>query len=634
MRALRWVVLLALALVGAGGVSAQIDRFPIVDPYIDTHVELAGFPTTGSQIEAARSEVAREITREINHVVDSIGELEATAVGREYVEAIDTAVDGNTPLTSAQQYLQTRPSNNPFNDDRPTVPQHDGIDSEIVRQINDAVRDLFKDGNRLPVYQPGESSNPSRTRMEDLMQRYGREVAALQGQLLLDELEQRRLAEAVADGASAAIDASSIDHQNLVKRIIRRYVQLMTPNQELPLAGYWRMPPVEYSRSGACEIYTGDNGGMAPITEEEMPTYPLCGYEPDDALPFLVWQGHEASYIPGTSNIYSPTSTVDIQIARDSNGATVRNVRTTHALEYEVVAPDRIVVRESFIEEGGCSLYAEYVLELASQDETVCNIIELPSELGEDEPNPTVPPGEERQMRVGQPYYQEPTACDASNTPPAFDAVTLRANSDGSLVFDYGTGTQTLYGDGWGYYEFGSGSEFISLNLYDGGQQGTLMWTKRTAAGAPACSSQRAVSLPAALDAADPTPPDTGDLPTDTTDVGEGDDDFGVLLPGEYAVTWFDVPGLCPDALLPLAPQDETVLIGAPSGGAVVQFGDAQYELALLAAGTYMGNATSEAGSIDVSLTTTTPGSASFSWTMVDASGNTCIAMANLTKLD
>src|SRR5690606_26812053 len=125
-------------------------------------------------------------------------------------------------------------------DNRPAVPEYDGIDSEIVRQINDAVRDIFRssDGSELPVYQP--PANPSApARMQDLMQRYGQEMAMLRGQLELSGQQMQQLSAAVADGASAAIDAANPAHRDLVRRIIRRYVQVMTPSQELPIAGYW-----------------------------------------------------------------------------------------------------------------------------------------------------------------------------------------------------------------------------------------------------------------------------------------------------------------------------------------------------------------------------------------------------------
>ncbi len=627
----RFVLLLMLLLPAVGSVQAQGDMIGPLGVYIDTHVELQGFPTTGSQIQAVRQEIAQNISNEIDHVVDQIIELDSTAVGREYVEAVDAAADGSTPLTSAQQYLQTRPRSNPFDDSRPTVPEYDGIDSEIVRRINDAVRDIFRseDGGELPTYQPSDQPH-QRTRMEDLMERYGREIAAIQGELALNEQQRRLLAEAVADGASAAIDVSNVDHRNLVKRIIRRYVQVMTASQELPIGGYWRMPPVEFSRSGACEIYTGDNGGMAPITKEEWPTYPLCGYDPGDALPFLVWQGDEATYIPGTSSIYSPASTVEIQVARDSNGATLRSVRTTHAVEYEVVAPDRIVVRESFIEEGGCSLSAEYTIELASQDETVCNIMEIPPEPEETDDDPTVPPGETRTMRAGSPLFQDASDCDASNTPPSFEDVTLTAGNDGSLVLDYGSGTQTLYGNGRGFYEFNTGSgsarEIVTVSLYDSGQQGNLRWLKRNSASEPECSVSQRLTMPDA---------DVSDTPVETpVDNGDSDDDFGVLIPGEYSVDWIEVEGLCPAEMKSQAPQFETAMLGAPSeGAAVMQAGDAQFDFALVAAGTYIGSAPTDNGRIDISLTTVTPGEASFAWTWSADDGQMCMVMASLTKI-
>src|SRR5690606_36012252 len=125
------------------------------------------------------------------------------------------------------------------------------------------------------------------------------------------------------------------------------------------------------------------------------------------------------------------------------------------------------------------------------QDETVCNIMDVTPESADDD-DPTLPPGETRTMRVGMPLYQDESQCDDSNRPPMLDNVLLTAGVDGSLTLDDGSGMQTLYGDGWGYYEFNAGSsgarEVISLALYNGGRDGQLSWLTSAGAGEPECA--------------------------------------------------------------------------------------------------------------------------------------------------
>ena len=208
--------------------------------------------------------------------------------------------------------------------------------------------------------------------------------------------------------------------------------------------------------------------------------------------------------------------------------------------------------------------------------------------------------------------------------------MTLTAGNDGSLVLDYGSGTQTLYGNGRGFYEFNTGSgsarEIVTVSLYDSGQQGNLRWLKRNSASEPECSVSQRLTMPDA---------DVSDTPVETpVDNGDSDDDFGVLIPGEYSVDWIEVEGLCPAEMKSQAPQFETAMLGAPSeGAAVMQAGDAQFDFALVAAGTYIGSAPTDNGRIDISLTTVTPGEASFAWTWSADDGQMCMVMASLTKI-
>ncbi len=193
MRLLRFIPLLGLVLFVVTSASAQSDMAAQLGIQIDTHVEMAGFPTTGSQAQALRDQIAENLSTEINSVTEQIGELEGgSSVGREWVEAVDAAAEANTPSTAAEQFESYRHSAQidavTGNDTRPTLPELpppgeiDGQINQITTRVTDAVRDIFRseDGSALPTYHPAENSSAP-TQLQQLMQQYGHEIAAAAG---------------------------------------------------------------------------------------------------------------------------------------------------------------------------------------------------------------------------------------------------------------------------------------------------------------------------------------------------------------------------------------------------------------------------------------------------------------------
>lgn len=650
MRQIRVVLLLGVLLLAFSTVSAQ-QLIPMsdVDMYVSSELELQGFPTTGGQLESIRQEISQNITTEMNNVVEQIGRLDGTnEVGRAWLGEVEEAAGQNTPTSARDQFNAYRQPQQidavTGNDNRPVLPREpEGIDREardLVNRVSDSVRDLFRsEQGELPQYQ--YTGQRPATGLQALAERFGAEVNAINAGFAWDEMRQRQFYEALADGTSDYINDRIQRYRNVTKRVMRRYIQVMTASQELPISGYWRPESeIEYSRSGTCQVYVCDGcgGGVVPQPEEEDPGEPLCGFPAEP--PFLVWRGAEHPYLPGTSSIYSAAPDINIEIARDSNGATIRNMRTEHTTEYEVVAPDRIIVRDTFREIGGCTLTAEYALVLVRQDETVCTIIELPEEpVSTPEPETTPVPGETNRMRVGQPIYNDPAECDSENTPPAMEEVSFVAQADGSILLDYGTGQLTLYGQGFGSYEYNTGTgrglrQVVYLNLFGGGTQGSLSWSITT--NGKQCFASHDLSLPGAQPDVVVTPaPDENNQSSENGNVSN--EDVFDLLPGRYRAEWTELPGLCNPDLQPLAPNFSEVTLTLPDPLTVIMdYDGGQLQLTNGAPGMFFLTQMTDAFNASSTIMPLDATTVSFSWAGADTADPsiTCIVMASLIPID
>jgi hypothetical protein len=638
----RILLLIAFLVLATGVAEAQVARpAPSIDTHIATQVELAGFPTTGSQIEAARQAISQHISNEIDHVAQQIGELERTSsVGRLYVEEIEAEAAAAPPVDSRWGPYRDRPRTDPTTgeDTRPVLPrQPEGIDAQIddvANRIADSVRDLFRsEQGAIPEYHyTGQNGSEG---LQGLLERFRERLGTLPDD---PRAVMRQLKDAIVNGTDNYIDERIERYRNITKRVINRYIQIMTASDEVPISGYWRVEPFVVEHSGNCISYycDGCGGGVIPQPEEADPGEPLCGYDAEP--PFLVWRGLEHPYLPGTSNIFSRATTSEWQTARDGNGATIRNMRVNHTTEYEVVAPDRIIVRDFTEEVGGCSFFAEYVLTLVRQDETVCNIMELPGDLPLETPETTPPPGEERTMRIGQPFYTDEAACLADNTPPiTSNEVRLTAQGDGSMRLDYAGGSVTLYTESANFYVFESGTDVsprqtIYLTLLEGGVEGDLSWSITNADGQN-CYVSFPLSLPGAEGEIGATPPPAA---TDAPDNGSADQpDAGLdIAPGVYTAEWIDIPGLCQEALRPEGPSFSEVTISLPEPGLLVMAWESgELRLSHFAPGMYVTTISNDALNASVSLTAMGDGTHAFGWSAGSTTDTslTCTLMATLT---
>ena len=395
----------------------------------------------------------------------------------------------------------------------------------------------------------------------------------------------------VSNATRQAINQSGVRHPNLVRQHMDNLIIWEVPSSLLPINGNWRVQPFEMVTSGQCIDTSGDNGGMGFGEGEEDPGQPLCGYANPGGLPFITWSGGTHPYLPGTGSIYSQEPLVMQEVIRNSSGATIGSLQRTITTEYRVVAPDLIEVHIVDQEEGGCTREGTFNLELVTADESVCPAlisIETPVPIstpvaGTPDPNATPAPIMTEPAPIirglylaGEPQYTDPQVCGDVNTPPQFAEVNIDVQDDGSLLLDYGTGTQVVYSLGDGMYQYDSGNDasprydiFVYIEP-DG--IGNISWSQQDGSG-NICYAMIDIAVPGA-ELAEPTPtPDAASSDSGTIET--------IVVPdGSFSVTWAPIPGLeCPEALLPTVPTFTEATLTTTADGVVIETADTSYLL-------------------------------------------------------
>jgi hypothetical protein len=389
---------------------------------------------------------------------------------------------------------------------------------------------------------------------------------------------QQRVTNSVREGASEYIDQAGVKRPGITKRHVNRMIQIMVPNAMLPINGYWRILPFSVTTSGNCIDTYGDNDGPPVNGGDDDPGQPLCGYAEAGELPFIVWNGNLLPYLPGSSSIYSEMPLEQVVVTHDRGGASTGSLLVTTTTEYEVVAPDRIQVHLLIQEEGGCSMSADYIIELVTADESVCPPM---SSVSTPEPTPEPPEVVEGPYTVGLPFYTDEAQCNDVNTPPQLgDELRLLEQPDGSIIIDYGTGTQQVYG-GNGYYEFDTGMsvsmrQLVTLVLFDDGSGGSVAFSNNAKDG-NICYISHDLSLPGF----EPDEPVSTPVPDDPSSGTSGDiPPAPALTTGNYTVTWSAFPGLeCSSALDAMLPKFTEATITANGAGYTLTAGGVTYDL-------------------------------------------------------
>ncbi|MCC6615255.1 MAG: hypothetical protein IT320_17405 [Anaerolineae bacterium] len=480
--------------------------------------------------------------------------------------------------------------------------------------------------------------DPRAEAISNAVAQYGQEEAALQGRPALSERDSATLRRAVRDGAHDYVDGSNIRRKQIVRRYVDQLVQIMVPSQMLPINGYWRAQPFSMTQSGQCQALTGDNDGPSAM-DDSNPGQPLCGYENPGGLPFIVWESGDHPYLPGTSSIYSQAPETRTELMYDQNGQTIGSKRVTMTREYEVIAPDQIRVHLVMAEENGCTLTGDYLLELVTADESVCAQTPPMST-----PEPTQTPPSDTIYRVGLPFVTSPEQCNERNTPPEFDEARVAPQPDGSMLLDYGTGSQTLYQAGDRYYTFegdtGDGARtVISLTLLDDGSA-SIFWSVNTRDG-NICSVSLPLEIPGTEgDESASTTPTATPAPIGVGSSGDQGQAVNYSLHGRFRITWNIMDMLCPPDMQSMLPGWAEATLAQPDTATLTfDVEAASFTLSdMTGSGQYAYFDMSDpAQMIVMSVSPTGPGTASLSWTGMPTDGDgqkMCIAMADLEQID
>lgn len=498
-------------------------------------------------------------------------------------EAISAAVD---------QYVV---ESEPIIEQAPIDPRAEAISRAVEQYAGDPVIDPRGEAISHAVAQYGVDENggvdPRAEAISRAVEQYGQQIldpraeaiSAAVAQYMADSdadsyEDRQRVTDTVRESANEYVNQSNVRRPGITKRHVNHLIQFMVPNAMLPINGYWRILPFSMITSGDCIDTYGDNDGPPTNGNDEDPGQPLCGYAEAGELPFIVWNDIHP-YLPGSSSIYSQLPHEEIVMTSDRSGASTGSLLITTTTEYEVVAPDRILVHLLIQEEGGCSMTADYVLELVTPDESVCPAISAVST-----PEPTLVPPEvvEGPYTVGMPFYTDEAQCTEANTPPELgDELSLFEQADGSVLIDYGAGTQLVYG-GDGFYQFDTGMDaavrqLVTLVLFEDGSGGNVSWSNNAKDGnicyvshdltLPGFESDAPVSTPAPED--DPNNGTSSDIPPAPP-----------LTAGNYTVTWSAFPGLeCAPELEALLPKFPEATLAANGSAYTLTAGGTTYEL-------------------------------------------------------
>ncbi len=609
-RGLVLISLLALSAVyGQSGLTVELFASAI-----DQQASASGFPNGDQSIQPVEQSLAAALYEEVTNYSQAMSQVaETSPATATWLDQFDQQVG------EFNQQLEQAGADAPF-DVRAqiisdAVAQY-GVDLEEVRSagpldpraqaISDAVDQYSRYVDELQAEAPLDPRAEAISRAVD---EYSRYVDSLNAQPILDpraeavsraveqygqslpEQDPATVRRSVRNATRQAINESGVRHPNLLQQHMDNLIIWEVPSTLLPTNGYWRVQPFEMVTSGQCIDTSGDNGGMGFGEGEEDPGQPLCGYANVGGLPFITWSGGTHPYLPGTGSIYSQEPSVSLEVVRNSSGATIGSLRRTITTEYRVVAPNLIEVHIIDQEAGGCTREGTFNLELVTADEAVCPaaaLVETPVPIstpvaGTPDPNATPAPIMTepapiiRGLYLAQPpQYTDPLACGDVNTPPQFEEINVDVQDDGSLLLDYGTGTQVVYDIGAGMYQYDSGnaaSPRYDIFVYvqpDG--IGNISWSQQDGSGT-ICFAMIDIAVPGAVPA-EPTPePETG-----SSDSGAVE--LLVVPDGSYAVTWAPIAGLeCPEALLPTVPTFTAATLTTSGEGVLIDTGETSYLL-------------------------------------------------------
>ncbi len=499
--------------------------------------------------------------------------------------------------------LEAEAANNPdaqaiangIADENAYDPAYEKISDEYAQQIVDQTMNAVFEYNleqrareeALAEYNRQRAGDENQD-IQNAMNDYGRENAQAQGKDTLSPTDQNFMVQSVINSINDYLNNSNVKRKEIVKRRMKRLIEIMVPSQNLPINGYWRPLPYSTSTSGTCSVPGGDNDGPGSSgTNNENPGNPLCGYAVAGMTPFITWTDGSHPYLAGTSSMYGKSPNQSFSMVTNGQGQTTGSVKVTTFTEYEIISPTQIRVHVFSQEEGGCTKNANYMLELVTPDDSVCNV---PAAAVTPEPVPTtVPTIPKSTYIIREPSLGEPAECDATNTPPQADEISLEQQADNSLKIDFGGMAKTLFPSGKNYFEYYSGRasnlrESISLSVLDDRSNGYLSWSINNTDNGKLCYYSSKIVLPGSAAAEESTSSgssaggDTGS--SSSSDAGEG----FALVAGNFSGSMEAMAGLtCPENLLPQIPSFANATLSGSGADFTLESDGIQYPLMQLA---------------------------------------------------
>lgn len=429
------------------------------------------------------------------------------------------------------------------------------LEAEAANDPNaQAIADGIADADAGDPLSPEESSAYAQE-ISNAFNEYNRENAQALGKDTLAPTEQNFMVQSVINSINEYLNDSKVKRKEIVKRRMNRLIEIMVPSQNLPINGYWRPLPYSVSTTGSCIVTNGDNDGPGSSgSNNENPGNPLCGYAIQGMPPFITWTDGSHPYLLGTSSMYGRAPQESFSPIVDGQGQTIGSVKITTITEYEVISPTQIRVHVFRQEAGGCTQNSTYMLELVTPDDSVCNV---PAAAATPEPVSTpVPTITKSTYIIREPSVTDATQCDAANTPPQADEISLEQQPDTSLTIEFGGVTKTLFPSGNDYFEFYSGRtsslrESISLSVSDDRSSGYLSWSINNIDNGKLCYYSSEIVLPGSEAAQEPASGGSASSGGDNgASSGSDEGSAFALVAGDFAGTLEALPGLeCPDSL-------------------------------------------------------------------------------------
>jgi uncharacterized protein YgiM (DUF1202 family) len=294
----------------------------------------------------------------------------------------------------------------------------------------------------------------------------------IQGQNLFVHLEDDRsplLDQLIAECGLTALTADesvTVLTADELQTLTECVVEFLASQVTLPTAGWWRPARFTNVFTGEClsgPVADGDGGGGA-----ELPTIPVYGIKLPGKRAYLIVQTQAYPHVEGTTDRFGGDRAPYYEAKRDDNFQTIGTIETVYSDDYQVLAPDRILVTISSQETGGCSSTGSYEMTLITADDSVIDENAAAETIEQYEMYATPQPVADINDGLYDVSFGDPVGtCDETLGPPDIDTMQVTPNGDDSITLETDTVSYTVYREGRNSYQYdaGRGEPHIQVSL-------------------------------------------------------------------------------------------------------------------------------------------------------------------------